>query len=132
MAEDATKSTRPAETVRKVAEQALSDAVEITLLIGLMRGQNAGGVNKELAEAGAGRAAGAIRHALTARLVLLIARAYANVKQGDVYLRAGPQRKRNPIARPAVLLSLWAAHANGLRKNSRIGEARRLSRINRK
>ena len=71
----AAQSTRPAETVRKVAEQALSDAVEITLLIGLMRGQNTGGVNKKLDEAGAGRAAGAIKHALTARLVLLIARA---------------------------------------------------------
>jgi hypothetical protein len=83
----AAQSTRPAETVRKVAEQGLNDAVEITLLIGLMRGQNTGNVNKKLDEDGAGRAAGAIKHALTARLVLLIARAYANVKHGDLHLR---------------------------------------------
>lgn len=83
----AARSTRAAETVRKVAEQALSDAVEIKLLVGLMRGQNSDGVNKKLGEAGAARAAGAIRHALTARLVLLIARVYADVRQGDLHLR---------------------------------------------
>jgi hypothetical protein len=82
-----TQSTRPAETVRKVAELALADAIEITLLIGLMRGQNAGGVNKKLSEAGAGSAAAVIRNALMARLVLLIARAYAKPKQGDLHLR---------------------------------------------
>jgi hypothetical protein len=46
-----------AETVRKVAEQALADAVEITLLIALIQGQNTGGVNDQLSKAGAGRAA---------------------------------------------------------------------------
>lgn len=83
----AAQSTRPAETVRKVAEHALSDAVEITLLIGLMRGQNANGVNKKLGDAGAGRAAPVVKNALMARLVLLIARAYAKQKHGDLHLR---------------------------------------------
>ena len=84
----AAHSRRPAETVRKVAELALGDAVEITLLIALMRGQNADGVNKQLDAAGAGRAAGVIRNALMARLVLLIARAYSEPKHGDLHLRA--------------------------------------------
>lgn len=52
-----TLKQRPAETVRKVAELALADAVEITLLIALMQGQNTGGVNDRLNKAGAGRAA---------------------------------------------------------------------------
>jgi AbiU2 len=83
----AAHSTRPAETVRKVAELALGDAVEITLLIALMRGQDAGGVNNQLDAAGAGRAAGVVRNALMARLVLLIARAYSEPKHGDLHLR---------------------------------------------
>jgi hypothetical protein len=83
----AAQSTRPEEIVRKVAESALRDAIEITLLIGLMRGQNAGGVNLQLDAAGAGRAAGVIRNALMARLVLLIARAYSKPKHGDLHVR---------------------------------------------
>src|SRR5216684_974418 len=78
---------RPAETLRKIAELALSDAVEITLLIGLIQGQNTGGVNKQLNDAGAGRAATVLRNALIARLVILIARAYAKPKHGDLHLR---------------------------------------------
>jgi hypothetical protein len=78
---------RPAETVRQVAELALADAVEITLLIGLLQGQNTGGVNQRLSKASAGRAAMALRNALIARLVMLIARAYAQTKHGDLHLR---------------------------------------------
>src|ERR1700694_558183 len=78
---------RPAETVRKIAELALGDAVEITLLIALMQGQNTAGVNKQLNEAGAGRAAIVLRNALIARLVIVIARAYSKPKHGDLHLR---------------------------------------------
>lgn len=82
---------RSADTVRKVAEQALSDAVEITLLIALIKGRNAGGVNERLNEAGAGSAAIVVRNALIARLVLLIARAYARPKHGDLHLRVAAE-----------------------------------------
>jgi hypothetical protein len=89
---------RPAETVRKIAELALSDAVEITLLIALIEGQNTGGVNKKLGEAGADRAGAVVRNALIARLVLLIARAYAKPKQGDLHLaEAAGLLKHNSI-----------------------------------
>jgi hypothetical protein len=64
-----TPQIRPAERVRKVAELALEDAVEITLLIGLMEGQNTGGVNTQLNEAGAARSAMVVRNALLSRLV---------------------------------------------------------------
>lgn len=82
-----TPQIRPAERVRKVAELALEDAVEITLLIGLMEGQNTGGVNTQLNEAGAARSAMVVRNALLSRLVILIARAYAPPKEGDLHLR---------------------------------------------
>jgi hypothetical protein len=83
--------TRPAERVRKIAELALEDAVEITLLIGLMEGQNTGGVNKQLNEAGAARSAMVTRNALLSRLVILIARAYAKPKHGDLHLRVAAE-----------------------------------------
>jgi hypothetical protein len=81
------QSKRSAETVRKVAELALGDAVEITLLIALIRGQNTDAAKKQLDAAGAGRAAGVVRNALLARLVILIARSYSKPKDGDLHLR---------------------------------------------
>jgi AbiU2 len=78
---------RPAETVRQIAELALGDAVEITLLIALIERQNAGEINGQLNKDGAGRAAVVFRNALIARLVTLIARAYAIPKHGDLHLR---------------------------------------------
>jgi hypothetical protein len=60
--------SRPAETIRKAAELALNDAIEIRQLIALMRTQNAGDVNKRLTEARAGRARTVVQNALLARL----------------------------------------------------------------
>ena len=62
-----TRPERAAETVREIAEEAMRDAIEITLLIGLLKVQNAGGVNDKLANAGASEAAKALRNALVAR-----------------------------------------------------------------
>jgi AbiU2 len=78
---------RRAETVRKVAELALDDAVQITLLIALLKGQSTEGVSERIKDAGATKAVAAFRNALIARLVILIARAYATPKQGDLHLR---------------------------------------------
>jgi hypothetical protein len=44
---------RRAETIRKIADLALGDAVEITLLIALLEGQNSGSVNEQLNDVGA-------------------------------------------------------------------------------
>jgi hypothetical protein len=82
-----TPQRRPAETVRKIADLALGDAVEITLLIALIERQNAGKINEQLNKDGAGRAAIVLRNALIARLVMLIARAYSKPKHGDLHLR---------------------------------------------
>jgi hypothetical protein len=73
--------------VLEIAKQALDDAKEITVLVGLIREQNTGGVNKRLSEVGAGNAANAIRNALIARLVILVARAYAKPQQDDRHLQ---------------------------------------------
>jgi hypothetical protein len=92
------QSTRSAEAIRKIAGLALSDASEITLLIGLIRGLNTESVTKKLNEAGAGSVAEVIRNALMARLVLLIARAYAQPPwQHDPHLqKAACLLKDNP------------------------------------
>jgi hypothetical protein len=78
-----------AERIRQIATLALNDAIEITVLIALMKDQNQGGVNEKLNAAGAGKAGGVIRNALLARLVTMIARAYPKPKPGkrDVHLR---------------------------------------------
>jgi hypothetical protein len=73
--------------VLEIAKQALDDAKEITILVGLIREQNTGGVNKRLIEAGAGNAANAVRNALIARLVILVARAYAKPRHGDRHVQ---------------------------------------------
>jgi hypothetical protein len=75
------------EIVLEIAKQALDDAKEITVLVGLIREQNTGGVNKRLSEAGAGNAAKAVRNTLITRLVILVARAYAKPQQGDRHVQ---------------------------------------------
>ena len=76
-----------AETVRKIADLALADAVEITVLVNLIKTQNTGGINAELNKVGAGRAAMVFRNSLIARLVLLVDRAYAKPKHGDLHVQ---------------------------------------------
>jgi hypothetical protein len=73
-----------AEKVREIATLALNDALEILTLIEVLKRQNTGGINARLSKAGAGNAATAVRNALIARLVLLISRAYADAKPGDL------------------------------------------------
>jgi hypothetical protein len=85
--------------VREIAEQAMGDAVEITLLIGLLKEQNTGGVNKTLGEAGASQAGVVLRNALVARLVVLIARTYAEPRQGDRHVRVAADLLKNKITR---------------------------------
>ena len=75
-----------AENVRKIAEQALNDAIEITLLVSLLREYQK---VKKQAETGAARQAARVNeNALLARLILLTARAYSrNTRHGDLHVQ---------------------------------------------
>ncbi len=99
MALPQTLQARQADTVRKIAEKAFDDAVEIILLIALLEAQNAGEINKLLNEAGAARAAIVFRNALFARLVILTARAYAQPRKGDLHLRVAAGLLENNLTR---------------------------------
>ena len=94
--------TRHVETVRKIAELALGDAVEITVLISLIERQNAGDVNRQLNKAGAARAAFVFRNALFAYLAILTARAYAKPKNGDLHLRVAADLLKDNITRQII------------------------------
>jgi hypothetical protein len=89
----------PAEIVREIANQAMGDAVEITLLIGLLQEQNTGGVNKRLEQADASQAGIVLRNALIARLVVLVARAYAKPRQGDRHVRVAADLLKDKTTR---------------------------------
>ena len=88
-----------AETMREVADWALSDAVEITILIELIKNKNSDGINDELNKAGAGRAAGVLWNAMMARLVTIVARAYAPAKQGDLHVRVAKDFLKDNVTR---------------------------------
>lgn len=74
-------------TVKPIAKEAFSDALEILQLIALLEAQNSNDVNMRLSKAGAGRAALVLRNAFIARLTLLIARCYAKPRKGDLHIR---------------------------------------------
>lgn len=65
-----------AEKIRKVAEQALQDAIQIVHLIELLRAQNSRGINARISEAGGSQAVIALRNAMIGYLTILVARAY--------------------------------------------------------
>ncbi len=74
-------------TLKPIAKSGFSDALEILQIIALLRAQNSNGVNKALNKVGAGRAAMAARNAFIAQLTLLVARAYAKTRTGDLNIR---------------------------------------------
>ena len=78
-----------AEAIRKIALQALNDALQIHALVALLRKQNSGGITGRLSKAGAATATAATQNAMIGYLVILVARAYAEPKIGDTHLRAG-------------------------------------------
>ena len=91
LARSAEKGPNSAETIRDIAGQALSDALEIYQLIALLRAKNDRGVNSSLVKAGAQSASAALQNALIARLVLLVIRAYDDPRPGDENLRAAAE-----------------------------------------
>lgn len=76
----------PAETIRTVGGHAATDAIEIMMLIALLRGKQNGIVPAKLKEAGAGEASKAVESGLIARLVTLTARSYAEPRPGDMHI----------------------------------------------
>ena len=93
----------PAETIRNVGEHAATDAIEIMMLLALLRGKQNGTVPAKLKEAGAGEASKAIENGLIARLVTLTARAYAEPRYGDMHIAVAAklligERERNIIS----------------------------------
>jgi hypothetical protein len=94
-----TPPQRPAERVREIAELALKDAIEITRLIALMRGQNTDGLKQQLEKAGAGEAAAVVKNALLARLVTMIARAYSEPRASDLHVRAAVELLKDGVTR---------------------------------
>jgi hypothetical protein len=78
-----------AETVRKISELAYSDAMEIVSLIEILETQNSGGVNENISKAAAGAAGIVVRNSLITRLVIVVTRAYADARPGDLHLQRG-------------------------------------------
>jgi hypothetical protein len=74
-------------TIKPIAKNGFSDALEILQLIALLKAQNSNNVNKALSKIGAGRAAMATRNAFIAQLTLLVARTYAKSRDGDLHVR---------------------------------------------
>lgn len=73
--------------IRKIAEQALQDALQIVHLIELLRAQNSKGINSRISKAGGSQAVVAFRNAMIGYLTLLVARAYAKPRPGDLHCR---------------------------------------------
>jgi hypothetical protein len=74
-------------TIKPIAKNGFSDAIEILQLIALLKAQNSNNVNKGLSKIGAGRAAMAVRNAFIAQLTLLVVRCYAEPRPGDLHIR---------------------------------------------
>jgi hypothetical protein len=73
--------------------------MEILSIVELMEAQNTGGVNKNLAEAGLRNPLIAIRNALMARLVLLVAREFSKPLETDRNLHRAINLLNNPVVR---------------------------------
>jgi hypothetical protein len=72
-----------ANLLREIVEQSLGHGIELLSHVELMEGQNSGGVNERLAQAGLQNAAIAIRNAMMARIVLMVAREFSEPRDTD-------------------------------------------------
>jgi hypothetical protein len=75
--------------IRDIAKDAFTDAVEILGLVEVLEAGNRKPVSENLNDASAGRAAAHIQRSLFTRLHLLVARAYAQTRDGDRHARVG-------------------------------------------
>ncbi len=76
-----------ANKIRQIAELALQDALQIVHLIELLRAQNSRGINSRISKAGGSHAVVAFRNAMIGHLTVVVARAYANPRSGDLHCR---------------------------------------------
>jgi len=89
-----------AEKIRKIADQALQDALQIVQLVELLRGQNSRGINTRISKAGGSQAAIVVRNAMIAYLTVLVTRAYSKRWNGDLHcLEAAELLKSDKSAR---------------------------------
>jgi hypothetical protein len=72
-----------AELLREIVEQSLGHGIELLSHIELMEAQNTGGVNECLAKAGLQNPAIAIRNAMMARIILMVAREFSEPRTAD-------------------------------------------------
>ena len=89
----------PAETIRTVGGHAATDAIEIVMLVALLRGKQNGTVPTKLREAGAGEASKVVENGLIARLVTLTARAYADPRPGDMHISVATELLKSGVVR---------------------------------
>src|SRR5437899_1714662 len=72
-----------ANLLREIVEQSLAHGIELLSHVELMEGQNNGGVNERLSQAGLQNAGIAIRNAMTTRIVLMVAREFSEPRDTD-------------------------------------------------
>lgn len=80
-----------ADKIRKIAELALQDALQILHLIELLRAQNSRGINARISISGGSQAIIALRNAMIASLTILVARAYGKPWPGDLHCRVAAE-----------------------------------------
>jgi hypothetical protein len=86
-------------SIIEIAKAAFQDGMEILQLIDLIERQNTGRINGNLTDSGAARAGVVIRNSMTARLVILVAGAFAQTRKGDKHLRKGFEKMADPNLR---------------------------------
>src|ERR1700733_1105251 len=90
--------------IQAIATEAHQTGMEILELIEIMQKQNTGRINGNLSDSGAARAAIVVRNALTTRLVILVAGAFAPTRPGDRHLRKGFEEMSHPKLRGQLRL----------------------------
>ena len=94
--------------IKIIAQEAFETGMEILQIIELMERQNTGRINGNISDAGAARAGITIRNSLTARLVILVAGAFAKTRRGDKHLRKGFEEMMDPGLRSQLSMDQQA------------------------
>jgi hypothetical protein len=95
-------------SIEAIAKEAFETGMEILQLIELMERQNTGRINGNISDSGAARAGITIRNSMTARLVILVAGAFANTRPGDKHLRKGFQEMKDLSLRNQLAMNQTA------------------------
>jgi hypothetical protein len=88
-----------ADVVREIAHQAMGLGVELHTQIELMEAQNSNGINNKLTEAGLENPLIAVRNAMMARIVMMVAREYSKPRATDRNLHRAFDLLKEPSVR---------------------------------